>query len=129
MEMGNLTRRARWPLFVLLAACVGCESEPTVAETSGWREIEVVAPGPVLAAVLDLTGVGIASVPGGDIFYDRSPGSDRAIVVLHEPGDIRVRVVPPLNWDGTLGATLVEVADGNAHVPTSLDGYEVRIHE
>jgi hypothetical protein len=79
------------------------------------------------AAVLELTGVtGLGSINSddGDVFYERDGNTTRVVVVLREPGLITffmrvedVSEIPSL--------TVVQVADGNNELRSSISDYDV----
>jgi hypothetical protein len=81
------------------------------------------------SAVFELTGgvgLGTVSAPGGQVFYEHFGGSTRIIVVLNDPGEVRFRVrtedvgQPP-------EVSVIQVADGENRLRTSLSGYTVRL--
>lgn len=70
------------------------------------------------------TGLGTVTASGGEVFYEHGSDAIRVVVVLDAPGEIGfevrsrdVRNLPTV--------TLVQVADGDDQLRSSLAGYEV----
>ena len=79
------------------------------------------------AAVLEITGgLGLGSITSddGEVFYERDGGTTRLVIILEDPGpitfQIRVDDVAELP-----SATVIQVADGNNELRTSLSGYDI----
>jgi hypothetical protein len=120
--------RARSLALLALAslALMACESDATNPVDGTRLEAELVAPGPVSAAVIDVTGATRVEVVGGDAFTQTDGVTLRAIIILFEPGDLDMTLL--LDGSGvTATATLVDVADGDGTGPASLEGYRVEL--
>ena len=79
------------------------------------------------AAVLEISGgLGIGSITSddGDVFYENDGGTVRLVVILHDPGPItfKIRVEDVAELPSV---TVIQVADGNNELRTSLSDYEV----
>ena len=79
------------------------------------------------AAVLELTGVsqlGYVRSDHGDIFLSSDGGTTRVVVLLDDPGPIRfhIRVEDVAELPSV---TVVQVADANNELRSSLSGYDV----
>ena len=79
------------------------------------------------AAVLEITGgLGLESITSddGEVFYERDGGTTRLVVILDDPGLItfRFRVDDVAELPS---ATVIQVADGDNELRTSLSDYEV----
>ena len=122
---------SRLTVLGLLALCVGaCDTlGPDEPMGPGSLLATLVSPlGNEASAVFELTGgVGLVTVsaPGGEVFYEHFGGSTRIIVVLNDPGEVRFQVrtedvgQPP-------EVSVIQVADGDNRLRTSLSGYTVR---
>lgn len=106
----------------LLAAACGSEGT-TAAVTDGIVTAVLTGPGDVSAAVIDFTSVSDIDVEGGDVFTSPTDGGTRAVIVLHEPGVVRVRLTSAA-VGVTPTARLVEVADA-AYEPADPEAYDV----
>ena len=83
--------------------------------------------GPEGSAVFELTGgadLSVTSSTGGEVFYEHSAGSSRVVIVMDDPGQISFRVET-----GDVGVVptvdVIQVADGQDQLRSSLSGYEV----
>lgn len=122
---------SRLTVVGLLALNVGaCDSlGPDEPKGPGSLLATLVSPmGNEASAVFELTGgVGLGSVSsfGGEVFYQHFGGSTRIVVVMNDPGEIRFKV-----WTEDVGqlpdVTVIQVADGEDQLRTSLSGYTVR---
>jgi hypothetical protein len=127
-------RRARPGPFIrraLVLACtltvLGCASdttEPTVDESP--ETASVLGPGAVSAAIVDFSGVSAVTLDGGEAFTRTTGDVLRAVLVLHEPGEMLLTLTPTTPG-ATIGAMLVEVADDNHNLPESMEAYRVVI--
>jgi hypothetical protein len=111
---------------VLLSACKDAGTDP---KGGGEFVATLVSPNPAeSAAVIELSGSGIAEVSarGGQVFTEQAGSTTRVVVILDTPGRIQfgVRVAPGNNVPA---GTVLEVADSNDQLRTSLSGYSVEI--
>ena len=79
------------------------------------------------AAVLELTsGLSLGTITSndGDVFYRHEGGTTRLVVILHDPGEITFHMrVDELSEIPSV--TIVQVADGNNELRSSVSEYEV----
>jgi hypothetical protein len=107
-------------------ALIACESDATNPVDGTQLRAELVAPGPVSAAVIDMTGATGVEVVGGDAFTEMDGATLRAVIILFEPGDLDMTLL--LDGSGVAATvTLVDVADGDGTVTASLEGYRVEL--
>lgn len=116
-------------LACLVAGLSACDSVPSGPSGPGRIEVSLTSPnGSEGAAVIVLKGSGLFELGGaaGQIFTGQGPDSLVAVVVLDEPGVIRltvrvadVAVVP--------SARVVAVAGGDNKLRTSLAGYKFQL--
>jgi hypothetical protein len=96
----------------------------------GTLDISILSPsgleGSAVLEILGGDGLGIVSTTSGQAYYSHQGDRSRAVVILDEPGVIRfqvrtedVAVVPTVN--------VIQVADGNDELRTSVDGYSAVI--
>lgn len=103
---------------------VSCASEGTTAAGSdGTVTATVTGPSDVSAAVIDFTSVSDINVDGGDVFSSATQGGTRAVIVLHAPGELRLRLTPEAAGV-TPTATLVDISDAN-YEPANLAAWDV----
>ena len=115
--------------LLLSVAIVGCDVLG-LSGPSGPGELvaNLLSPNPTEgAAVLEVSGVvGLGSVTtdNGEAFYETDGSITRVVVILDDPGqitfNIRTQDVADLP-----AVTVVQVADGNNELRSSLDGYDV----
>lgn len=118
--------------LVLLGLVLGaCDSTgPEGPKGPGALVATLVSPnGNEASAVFEITGgidLSFVSTVGGEAFYQHSGGSSRVVVVLDDPGEIQFRVgaedvgeLPQIS--------VIQVADGDNHLRSSVSGYEVRV--
>ena len=79
------------------------------------------------AAVIEITGglgIGTITSDNGEVFYQNDGGTTRLVVILDDPGPItfQVRVEDVAELPA---ATVVQVADGNNELRTSVSDYEI----
>jgi hypothetical protein len=115
---------ARLAALVLSLMVAACGSEGTTAAgTDGVVTAAVTGPADVSAVVIDFTSVSDIDVEGGDVFTSVTDGGIRAVIVLHEPGTVRVQLTP-VSGGVTPTAVLVDVADA-AYEPANPGAYDV----
>jgi len=124
-------RGERFPLPRLLAVglvlvLTGCRSD-VVRPEGDVVTASLQGPAALSAAVVDLAGVEAVEAPGGEAFAKVVDGRLRAVVVLHEPATLTMRLRPtgPESPD----VTLVELADGAGEVVADLEGYRVEMRD
>ena len=115
--------------LLLSVAIAGCDVLG-LSGPSGPGELvaNLLSPNPTEgAAVLEVSGVvGLGSVTtdNGEAFYETDGSITRVVVILDDPGqitfNIRTQDVADLP-----AVTVVQVADGNNELRSSLDGYDV----
>lgn len=116
----------RWAALVLPLVIAACGSDGTVAAgTDGLVSAVVTGPADVSAVVIDFTSVSDIEVAGGDVFTSVTASGTRAVIVLHEPGEVRLRL-EPVSAGVTPTATLVDVADA-AYEPANPEAFDVVI--
>lgn len=104
-------RMAQMAFLVLCLLAASCGSEGTTASgADGVVTAVVTGPADVSAVVIDFTSVSDIDVEDADVFPSVIDGGTRAVIVLHEPGAVRVRLTPAA-VGVTPTATLVDVAD------------------
>ena len=64
-------------------------------------------------------------VIGGDGFAKTTGAGLRVVIVLYQPGDIEVTLT--LDGSSSASATLIDVADADGTVASSLEGYRVDV--
>ena len=108
--------------MLMLAACASDTLEP-----SEERQVaaQVIGPREISAAVVDFAGVSRVEVIGGEGFAKTTGTGLRLVIVLYEPGDIELTLT--LDGSSSASATLVDVADGDGAVASSLEGYRVDV--
>lgn len=115
---------AQLAALLLSLVIAGCGSEGTTAAgTDGVVSAVVTGPADVSAVVMDFTSVSDIDVEGGDVFTSATAGGMRAVIVLHEPGTVRVLLTPSAAGV-TPTAMLVDVADA-AYEPANPEAYNV----
>lgn len=119
-----LTRMAALVLFLAFGAC---GSDNTTATGHDGRVSAIVTgPSAVSAVVIDFTAVSDVDVEGGDVFTSVTAGGGiRAIIVLHEPGEVRARLTP-LSDGAVPTATLVDVSDA-AYAPANPAAFDIDV--
>jgi len=119
-------RAAHLAALVLSFMLASCGSEGTTAAgTDGVVTAVVTGPTDISAVVIDFTSVSDTEVEGGDVFTSATAGGIRAVIVLHEPGAVRVLLTPSAAGV-TPTATLVDVADA-AYEPANPGAYDVAV--
>ena len=118
-------------LGCLLFWPVGCDLlGPDEPRGSGIFSLAVLSPhGAEGSAVLEITGgegLGAGWAEGGEVLYRRGGGSIRVVVVLDDPGQLQVRVRTEEVREHP-EAVLLQVADGNNQLRSSLAGYSIAI--
>jgi len=79
------------------------------------------------SAVFELSGgvgLGTVSPVGGEVFYEHSGSSTRIAVIMDEPGEVRFQIRTE-NVGHLPEVTVIQVADGENDLRTSLSGYKV----
>jgi len=109
-------------VFSFVVASCGSDST-TAAGTDGRVSAHVTGPAGVSAVVIDFTSVSDIDAEGGDAFTSVIDGGIRAVIVLHEPGAVRV-LLTPVAGGVTPTATLVDVADAR-YEPANPEAYDV----
>ena len=113
----------------LLVSLAGCDLlGPDGPSGPGWLQADLLSPnGPESAVVLELVGGRDLSNPGlvgGEVFFEQDGNILRIVAVLDDPGsirlDIRTEDVAKLP-----SAAVIQVADGENELRTSLQGYRV----
>lgn len=127
----RLARRARPALLGLgMAALAGCDLlGPSGPEGPGHFRVEVASPfGPESAAVLEVRGgdLGEVLVEGGAVWSRQTGDGLRVVVVLNEPGPIRLRVSTP-NVARLPKVTVLEVAGPDNALRPPSPPHEVRV--
>ena len=124
------------PLCLILAALavtsvLACEdSGPAGPSGPGVINVELVSPGgPEGSAVFEVSGGGgftSVAATGADVYYDLGADLVRVVVIRDGPGQIRFRL-----GTGDVGnlptVTVLQVADGDDQLRSSLAGYEVEL--
>lgn len=116
-------------MVLLLSLSGGCEDlGPSGPRGPGSVGVDLISPygaeGSAVFEVVGGTGLGTVTASGGEVFYEHGSDAIRVVVVLDAPGEIGfevrsrdVRNLPTV--------TLVQVADGDDQLRSSLAGYEV----
>ena len=113
--------------LVLTLFVTACGADPTEpARNDGLVTATIVGPGPISAAMVELTGVSELTLNGGDVFTRTTGNVIRAVLVLHEPGELRFTMTLA-SPHATASAVLLDVADGDRDVPESMEAYRVVI--
>jgi hypothetical protein len=126
-------RTAPWLMLVALAVppLLACEdSGPAGPSGPGVIDVDLVSPsGPEGSAVFEVSGsarfTSVAAV-GAEVYYELGLDLARVVVIMDGPGQVRFR----LGTDdvGKLPAvTVLQVADGDDQLRSSLAGYEVEL--
>jgi len=116
----------------LLFSCVGaCDFlGPDGPKGPGDLFATMVSPnGDEGSAVFELSGgvgLGTVSPVGGEVFYEHSGSSTRIAVVMDEPGEVRFQIRTE-NVGHLPDLTVIQVADGENDLRTSLSGYTVEL--
>jgi hypothetical protein len=79
------------------------------------------------AAVIEITGgVGLGTITSddGEVFFQHDGATTRLVVILDDPGPITFRVRAD-DVAELPSATVIQVADGNNELRTSLSDYEI----
>jgi hypothetical protein len=122
-----VSMRRAWRVLWVAAALAACED--AVPGGPGAVTVSLVSPtGAEGAAVVALTGAGIGEVSGAGtrVFAAATPGGTRVVVVAEPAGALRFQVqVEDVTAPPT--AALVEVADGEDRLRTSLQGYRLEV--
>jgi hypothetical protein len=120
-------------LAILLVTLPGCNDlGPSGPEGRGSINVDLMSPnGAEGAAVFELTGgtgLGVVSSFGGEVYYEHNYGTGitRVVVVMDVPGNVQFKVRTS-NVGDLPSATVLQVADGNDQLRSSLDGYEVEV--
>ena len=113
--------------FALLLA-VGCDGS-TEPDGPGTITASLISPaGPEGAAILDIVGTVDAVTGTSDVAAYSTPTATgtRVILVRMTPGPLQVRLgIPDVSRPPAI--TVVEVADGDDRVRTSVSGYHVEL--
>ena len=117
------------PALTICTTATGCDFLG-LSGPSGPGELHanIVSPNALEgAAVLEITGgLGLGSITSdnGEVFYEHDGGTTRLVVILDHPGPItfRVRVTDVAELPS---ATMIQIADGNNELRTSLSDYEI----
>jgi hypothetical protein len=112
-----------WPL--------GCDLlGPDEPRGPGIFSLAVLSPhgaeGSAVLAIKGGEGLGAVWAEGGEALYQRAGGSIRVVVVLDDPGQLRLRVRTEEIREHP-EAELLQVADGNNRLRSSLAGYSIAI--
>ena len=126
----GLSRAARLlrAAAALLVVAAGCESTGEPRAIDGAYTVRLISPnGAEGAAVLELTGPGIASVTPleGEVFSSLHEQATRALVLLTDPGEIRFRV--ELRGATVLPQARVVAVAGPEDQHRDLAGYRVEL--
>jgi hypothetical protein len=112
-----------------VAALVACDLlGPSGPSGPGWLHADLVSPnGQEGAAVLELVGgrdLETVALDGGEVFYEREGNTTRIVAIMDDPGQIRIQI--RTEDVGRLpSAAIVQVADGENRLRSSLAGYRV----
>jgi hypothetical protein len=91
-------------------------------------QADLVSPnGPESAVVLELVGgrdLGSLALEGGEIFSEQDGNILRIVVVMDDPGSIRVEIRTE-DVAKLPSVAVIQVADGENELRASLEGYEV----
>ncbi len=132
MRFGKFGTRALGAVLLVgaLASCDLLGPDDRGPEGPGAFQATLVSPaGAEGSAVFEIRGgvqLSTISPDNGQAFYDHQADVTRLVVVLNDPGTIRFQVrtqdvaVMPT-------ATVLQVADGNDELRSSLDGYSVEL--
>lgn len=113
-------------LVAIIALGLGCVSVPGEPISRKVNATLVSPNGDEGAALIELTGSGLRelTVKEGRVFTTGTDQRVRAVIVLDEPGVLRFQIEMD-DPNAAISATVLEVADGNNKVRTSLTGYDV----
>lgn len=119
--------------LALLTVAAACDDlGPSGPRGPGSIHADLVSPnGAEGSAVLELvggTGLGTVTATGGEVFYEREGDTLRIVVVLDVPGEIGVRIDTEDVRD-LPSVTVVQVADGDNQLRSSLAGYHVELYQ
>jgi len=114
---------------LVLFAVVACDLlGPSGPSGPGWLHIDLQSPnGEEGAAVFELAGgrdLGVVSLDGGDVFYEPDGSTIRIVVVMDDPGPIRLEIRTE-DVAKLPSAAVVQVADGENRLRSSLAGYRL----
>lgn len=122
--MTNGTRIRLLTTAAFLALGIACSDDVPTEDAGEVMTAELLGPTGVAAAVIDFVGIASVEVAGGDAFTRQVATGLRAVIVLHEPGRMRLTLVPSIPGSAT-SATVVDVADETYDQPESLEAYHV----
>lgn len=118
--------RGRLALSLSLALGLACSDGTGVERADGLVPAVVTGPTVMSAVVIDFTGVSEMDVEGGDAFTSLGQGGVvRAVIVLHEPDEVRLLLTPTTEGVKPT-ATLVDVADAD-YEPANPGAYSVLV--
>ena len=135
---GRLVLRTSTPRFarsaaaVLLLLAVGACDDlgPSGPRGPGAIHVDLVSPnGAEGSAVFEITGgAGFWAVTahGAEVYYDLGLDATRVVVIMDTPGPIRFQLRTE-NLRKLPSVTVLQVADGNDQLRSSLSGYEVEL--
>lgn len=115
-------------ISLLATAFVACGSNPVEMSGPGTLRGTLQSPhGVEGAAVIELvgSGLGLVRVESGLVFTSVSGDATRAVILRHRPGVIEFAVEVP-DRGSPPDVRILEVADGDDQLRSSLDGYAVR---
>jgi hypothetical protein len=117
-------------LFALTAWACGDSTGPSGPKGPGVFDVSLVSPnGAEGSAVLSMaggTGLGEITTTDGEVYFHHTGRSSKVIVILDTPGFIRFRVETQEVAD-LPSVAVVQVADGDDELRTSVSGYQVQI--
>jgi hypothetical protein len=129
----TIKRTTPWLMLVALAvtSAVACEdSGPTGPSGPGVITVELASPGgPEGSAVFEVSGGGgftSVAATGAEVYYDLRADLVRVVVIMDGPGQIRFRLGTADVGDLPT-VTVLQVADGDDQLRSSLAGYEVEL--
>jgi hypothetical protein len=105
---------------------------PDGPEGPGSIQVELDSPnGAEGSAVFEFaggTGLGVVTTFGGEVYHSHNygTGTSRVVVILDTPGAIQFKVRTS-NVGDRPSFTLLQVADGDDNLRSSLSGYEIEI--
>jgi len=113
-------------LIAIVIVGMGCVSVPGEPISRKLNATLVSPNGDEGAVLIEMTGSGLRelTVKEGRVFTTGTDQRVRAVIVLDEPGKIRFQIEMD-DPTAAISATVLEVADGNDEVRTSLTGYDV----
>ena len=115
---------------LLTPAACGDSTGPTGPRGPGEFQMDLVSPfgaeGSAIFEILGGTGLGEVVASNGEAYFYKAGGSLKVIVLLDAPGSIRFRVETDEVGD-LPSVTVVQVADGDDELRTSVSGYQVGV--